>query len=334
MTRTILHLVDDLTPGGITRFLDHMETLPELSGTWNQQRVALGRGRWTTPTLEADVIVSHLSISWRNLPMFLALRAKHPSTPIIHVEHTYTAGFMAQEVRRPLRFKTLLRTVFALFDHVVSVSKAQHDWFIEADLLRDGRHSIITPSTEIAPFLAIEPVAETRGRIGVVGRLDDPKGVDIVISAFRASAPEHATLSVFGTGEALGKLTALAGNDSRIRFEGHADPVEAIASCDVIAVPSRRESYGLVALEARAAGRTVMVSGADGLADHVRDGAVLVGPDVADWQAAFGKLEVLHDPSRLRVARARAVEAATQSRENWRSLFETFAGIEELQLAS
>lgn len=334
MTQTILHLVDDLTPGGITRFLDHLETLPEVKGCYHQQRVAVGRGRWSAPRLSGDLIVSHLSISWRNLPMFLALRAKHPNTPMIHVEHTYTAGFMAQDVRHPTRFKTLLRTVFALFDHVVAVSSAQHAWFLQSDLLRDGHNSVINPSVDIAPFLDVKSTDLSAKRFGAIGRLEDPKGVDILLRAFRSSAPEGATLSIFGTGDAKPRLTALAGQDPRIHFKGHADPVAAIASCDVIVMPSRRESYGLVALEARAASRTVMVSGVDGLSDHVKDGAILVGSSVEDWQRAFANMADHQDPDRLRVARSRAIESARKSRNDWNALFQRFASTKVLQLAS
>lgn len=325
MTQTILHLVDDLTPGGITRFLDHLKTLPCLNSHWQQQRIVIERGRWTAPTLSADLIVSHLSISWRNLPMLLALRAKHPSTPILHVEHTYTAGFLALEVHHPQRFKTLLRTAFALFDHVVAVSEAQHNWFVHADLVRDGRHSVISPSVNLAPFLALPPPTKSGLHIGVVGRLDFPKGVDVLIRAFQVAAPKNATLSVSGEGAELPRLKALAGKDARINFEGQTDPVEAMRRCNVIAIPSRRESYGLVALEARAAGRTLLVSGVDGLKDHARQDAVLVGQDAQDWQRALARLSMLHEASTPLKARATAAQDAEHSAREWQILLRRFS---------
>lgn len=324
MKQTLLHLVDDETPGGITRFLDHLNTLPAMQSNWTQTRVTIPRGRWSAPRLNADVIVSHLSISWRNLPMLLALRAKHPATPILHVEHTYTSGFMATDVRHPQRFKTLLRTAFALFDFVVAVSEAQHNWFVEADLVRDGRHSVIRPSVDLAPFLAIESPAEAGLRIGMIGRLDFPKGTDVLIRAFKASAPKSATLSIFGDGSEQRRLVAIAADDARISFQGHADPVQAMQRCDIIAIPSRREAYGLVALEARAAGRMVLVSGVDGLADQVGRGAVLVGDGESDWHDAMSRLSMLqaaYNPSR---GRATAAEDAERSREAWQRLLGCF----------
>lgn len=325
MKQTVLHLVDDLTPGGITRFLDHLETLPLLGRDWDQRRVVIQRGRWNAPSLNADIIISHLTISWRSLPMLLALRAKHPTTPILHVEHTYTAGFMALEVRHQHRFKTLLRAAFALFDHVVAVSNAQSAWLTKADLVREGCLSVINPSVELQPFLSLAPPSKAGLRLGVIGRLDAAKGTDIVIRAFRSSALEDATLSIFGGGAELNQLKSLAAGDHRIRFAGHTDPVLAMQSCDVIAMPSRRESYGLVALEARAAGRAVLVSGVDGLADHVSRGAVLVGLQESDWCRALARMSMLHQALDTDTQRTIAAEDSRCSGTQWRALLTSFS---------
>ncbi len=79
----------------------------------------------------------------------------------------------------------------------------------------------------------------------------------------------------------------------------------------VVACPSRREGYGVVAREAMAYGRAVVATGVGGLADAVEDGVTgLVVPpnDPAALRAAIA--ELLADPDRARdlgrAARARA----------------------------
>lgn len=334
MTRTIVHLVDELTAGGVTRFVDYLIDWPELKTDFHHQRLLIRRGQWSAPVLDADLIVSHLSVSWKNLPMFLALRAKNPRTSMIHVEHTYSESFMDRHVRSTGRFMTLLRTVYALFEHTVAVSHAQLAWMTKNDLVRHGRASSIHPLTDLSPFLSLPPAERPARNIAAIGRLEEEKGLDTLIQAFRTAAPHGATLSIFGTGSLQPDLMQIAGQDPRITFFGHADPVVALTRAEIVALPSRRETFGLVALEARAAGRTVLVSGADGLADQVDDGATLVGPALSDWYRAMANLDTLHDVDQLQTARLQARDSAYRARQAWVSLFDAFAAPQMMKLAS
>ncbi|MEM9147411.1 MAG: glycosyltransferase [Pseudomonadota bacterium] len=334
MSRKIVHLVDDLTAGGVTRFLEHLAMLPELQAAFEQDYVEIRRGRWSAPVLEADVIVSHLSVSWKNLAMFLALRALNPNTPLIHIEHSYSPSFMEQKARNKTRLETVLRTVYALFDHVVAVSKAQQAWMLDRELVQEARCSAIHPLTDLQPFLRLQPASGVVTNLAVISRLEEEKGVDVLIQAFRMAAPDNIKLSVYGTGSAQRDLVELAGQDPRITFYGQSDPAIAMSEAQIIAVPSRRETFGLVALEGRAAGRTVLVSGADGLDDQVADGAVRIGADLSDWCRAMADLDALHDGDRVRFVRARALEAANRSRLAWTALFQHVAAPALQDLAS
>ena len=82
----------------------------------------------------------------------------------------------------------------------------------------------------------------------------------------------------------------LANGDPRIEFKGFAPaPVAAMAAVDIVAMPSRWEAYGLVAIEALAAKRNLLVSSIDGLKDHLEKGAQAVQPggDIESWQQAI-----------------------------------------------
>jgi glycosyltransferase involved in cell wall biosynthesis len=87
-------------------------------------------------------------------------------------------------------------------------------------------------------------------------------------------------------------LRNLAQGDARIAFKGWSStPADAISGVDAVVMPSRWEAFGLVAIEALAAGRPLMTSGIDGLSDHVKGGALNIAADTPrEWAAALAKL--------------------------------------------
>lgn len=115
--------------------------------------------------------------------------------------------------------------------------------------------------------------------ITAAGRLTSQKGFDDLIRAYpeiRRSIPESRLL-VMGEGYMRGELEALAetenvrGVTTFAGFVSDTDLVDAIKSSDVVAVPSRFEPFGIIALEAMAAGVPVVVSRVGGLAEIVDD---------------------------------------------------------------
>lgn len=284
----IAHLIDDQSLGGVTRYLDFIARDPGMSALAQHEIVPVARTRAGAAKVEADLIVSHLTISWRGLPGLMALRARYPGTPLVHVEHSYSERFVATNVRRRNRFHSLLRCAYALFDKVVAVSGAQGDWLRQRELVDAGRFHVIRPCVELDDLASIPAPTTPIRRIGAIGRLDDQKGFDVLISAFRSLQGADISLEIFGDGPERDSLVAMAGDDARITFHGAKPAAEAYAGCDLVAMPSRWEPYGLVAVEARAAGRPVLVSGADGLSDHLRHGAFRVSElSEAAWNRAL-----------------------------------------------
>ncbi|AHM05433.1 hypothetical protein roselon_03170 [Roseibacterium elongatum DSM 19469] len=288
----IVHLVDDTTAGGVMRVLHHICSCPRMARLGAHRVVSLSRGRATPLALEADILVSHLSISWRRLPALIQLRATHAHVPMVHVEHSYTEAFMAQNVFRRARFLTLLSTAYALFDRVVAVSAAQGHWLRGRGLVSPDDLCVIPSTVDLAPFLAL-PLPAGRPRVvGAIGRLEPQKGFDTLIPAFRACADRTLELHIYGDGNDRKALEALAAGDPRIRFRGWADPATAMAQVDAVAMPSRWEAYGLVALEARAAGRPLLAARVDGLHDHLAQGAIAVdGDGPMAWAEALNRLQ-------------------------------------------
>lgn len=297
MTRPhVLHLVDDTTAGGVMRVLDHITTAPELAKDADHRLRSISRDRWLPERMQADVIVSNLAISWRALPMLMALRLLHPKTKLIHVEHSYTEQFVAVNVTHKKRFATLLRCAYALFDKVVAVSYGQADWLKKSGAVKPHTLSVIQSCVDLSRFRKLSPPTAPLRVIGAIGRLDEQKGFDLLIEAFRKTANPNIALHVYGEGAEEAKLRRLAKDDPRIEFKGFAsDPVAVMAAVDIVAMPSRWEAYGLVAIEALAAKRPLLASSIDGLQDHVQKGANAVKPgsDVERWQQAIEQVTAI-----------------------------------------
>lgn len=209
---------------------------------------------------------------------------------------------MAENVQNPCRFACLLRLSYGLFDRVIAVSHAQGQWLCDSGAVPSVKLSVIQSCVDLSAFRAIAPPvgpARVIRVIGAIGRLDRQKGFDCLITAFRQSDVPDLELHIYGEGAEEAHLRRLAKGDPRIQFKGFAcNPVKALAAVDLVAMPSRWEAYGLVALETLAAGRVLLVSGLDGLADHVANGAISAsGSSVLDWRKALDALPSASLPS-------------------------------------
>lgn len=156
--------------------------------------------------------------------------------------------------------------------------------------------------------------------VAVVGRIQPLKGVGVAIEAV-GLLPGVRLLVVGGPsgpdGEVeLARLRSLAESAApgRVEFRGpvsHTDVAEVYRAADVVAVPSRSESFGLVAAEAQAVGTPVVAARVGGLAYNVVDGvsgALVSGDDPAEWAQALAG--VLDDPVRAEQLSAGALKHA------------------------
>jgi len=157
-----------------------------------------------------------------------------------------------------------------------------------------------------------------------VGRIQPLKGLTVAVEALAQLADRSARLVVVGgpsgaDGPAellrVQSLVARLGLVDRVRFvdpQPHHLLSTWYRAADVVVVPSRSESFGLVALEAAACGVPVVAAAVGGLRTLVDDGVtgfLVDGRDPAGFAAAVDK--ILADPPR---AAAMGVEAAVASR--------------------
>lgn len=158
----------------------------------------------------------------------------------------------------------------------------------------------------------------------VVGRLSHIKGQDTAIraTALVRQAGFDVTLTLVGdcypgyesVEEGLRGLASELGVEDLTEFAGYQDPAPYVAAADVVLVPSRVESFGLVAVEALLLGRPVVAARTGGLTEVIKDGetGLLVAAD--DPEALAGAVVRLLDDPALATALATAGHADARTR--------------------
>lgn len=138
--------------------------------------------------------------------------------------------------------------------------------------------------------------------LGVVSRLEEIKGMDLVVPAFarvRAKYPDT-RLIVVGDGSLRARMLQQAqefGCADGIEWAGR-QPQERLADwygrMDIVLMPSRSEGFGLTAIEAMANGCVVVASRIGGLPEVVRDrevGLLHTPESIDDMADKIGSLE-------------------------------------------
>lgn len=141
----------------------------------------------------------------------------------------------------------------------------------------------------------------------LVGRIVPHKGVEHFVEAARY-LPDVPFL-VAGEGsslEAMKRLAASFGVEDRVRFLGRVSQENLprlYAACDVFVLPSvsRLEAFGIVALEAMASGKPVVVADIPGVREVIEDGREGLLADPVNPQDLAEKIRaLLADPARAR----------------------------------
>ncbi len=164
-----------------------------------------------------------------------------------------------------------------------------------------GAIEVVAPGVEHA-FFAPGDRGGARAALGLgdgpvllfVGRIQPLKGLDVAVQALAALGRRDATLLVVGGAsgaegdgevERIRRLVGELDLEAQVRFvppQPHHLLSTYYRAADAVWVPSRSESFGLVALEAAACGVPVVASAVGGLlslVDHGRTGFLVPGRD-------------------------------------------------------
>ena len=181
----------------------------------------------------------------------------------------------------------------SLVSAYVFISEAQRQVCGSLDLPPDRvfvKHNLV-------PSISPPPDLEPAHQVAYLGRLDDAKGIPLLIRAWdrfgTAGAPQGLRLVVAGDGPLAPKVTAWARTRGDVDVVGMLSPAECralLARARAVILPSEwEETFGLVAVEAMAAGVAPVASDHGSFPELIADGEVGVLFAAGD-PAALGRV--------------------------------------------
>jgi len=251
--------------------------------------VEAARVNLSTATEPFDVLHAHYWISGA-----VGHRLKHElDVPLVGTFHTLARTKAAVGIADdPHERARVERETIACLDRTIASTPDERSELIAAYGAEPDRVEVIAPGVDHAMFSPGD-AASARRRLGLptdrpvllfVGRIQPLKGVDLALRCLASLRDPAALLVVVGGPSGadgiaeVGRLHALArdlGVEERVRWEPpqpHGALVDWYRGADVCLVPSRTESFGLVALEAAACGTPVVAANVGGLRSLVDDG--------------------------------------------------------------
>jgi glycosyltransferase involved in cell wall biosynthesis len=235
--------------------------------------------------------------------------------------HTFTGQVWANRsgLQRTM-LKALDTWLAAMATHILVDSESQRAVLLREGVLTAGKSRVLCHGSisgvDIERFRPNEEVrSEMRSRYNIptsavaflyLGRLKRDKGVLDLAQAFSKFARDHegAYLLIVGPDEDSieADIRQACGHCiSRIRFGGYTDNPELwLATCDVLCLPSYREGFGTVIIEAASAGLPAIGSRIYGITDAIDEGVTGLLHNPGDVSDLANKMRILAGDKELR----------------------------------
>jgi phosphatidylinositol alpha-mannosyltransferase len=237
----------------------------------------------------------------------------------------HAAGEVPFQFLRPALRSIMMRLTFRVAVSESARETAAANW-------TGAPYTVLWNGIEIDRITAATPAPSPRPTVLFIGRHEPRKGLDVLLDAW-AGIERDAQLQVVGVGPQTDELQRRAVRN--VEWFGTVSEVprnELLRGATAFCAPSLRgESFGVVLLEAMAAGASIVASAIDGYQNVARAGqdALLVPPgDVGAFRAALRRL--LDEPA----LRARLVASGRERAEQFsmRRLAERYLELYERSL--
>lgn len=266
-----------------------------------------------------DIIHAHMAVPDGHAGLLLS---RDYGVPLVV---TVRGTDVAARAKRSSKYTSILKNILATANQVITPSPR---------LQRELVHNMETSSTVIPNGVAESLIASDvhgnalRTKLGgspivlSASRLVSIKGIDLNLQALQRLITKHPYIRylIVGDGPERGRLERLArqlGLTKHVDFLGHlghGEVMEYMAACDVFALPSWQETFGLVYIEAMAHGKPVVGvrgQGIDGIVVHGETGMLAEPHDVDSLAAALDVL--LSNPEAARAMGERARQLVLQN---------------------
>ena len=208
---------------------------------------------------------------------------------------------ITRHILSPLKDDLVHRCLHKKIDKVIAVSEAVKNTLT---VLPPEKISVIYNGIDTDKFANAQPgklrqelgIAATTKIIGMVGRVHPEKGHKIFIQSIPAiqSAAPDTVFVIVGGGDYISELKAI---NRDVHFLGPRSNIpEIMKDLDIFVLASLNEPFGLVVLEAMAAGAPVVATNAGGAAEIIADGetALAIPPGAPD-KLAQAVIRILTD---------------------------------------
>ena len=202
----------------------------------------------------------------------------------------------------------LLEMVTILFNNkVIAISESVKKSLNKYEFIPKSKIFVLTNSIDCKKFNeAFKQRAYPIDKsivIGTVGRIERVKGIKYLLLAMKIILRQYsnARLEIVGDGSELNELKLLAEklgiSNSVIFFGKLAHPIPNYSRMDIFVLPSLLEGFGIVLLEAMAAGIPVIATNVHGIKEVVIDGksGILIPPKNPE-AIAKSVLRIIEDP--------------------------------------
>ncbi|MEU4465412.1 D-inositol-3-phosphate glycosyltransferase [Streptomyces sp. NPDC024017] len=249
------------------------------------------------------------------------LAAQRWGVPLVHAMHTMAkvknANLADGDTPEPAARVIGETQIVSAADRLIANTTEEADELVRHYAAETDKVAVVHPGVNLSRFSPADGRAAARARLGLpqdaliplfAGRIQPLKAPDVLLRAVAVLLDERPELrsrilvpvvgGPSGSGlakpEGLQKLAARLGIADVVRFRppvGQEQLADWFRAASVLVMPSYSESFGLVAIEAQAAGTPVLAASVGGLPVAVRDGHtgfLVRGHDPADYARVLG----------------------------------------------
>lgn len=218
-----------------------------------------------------DIVHIHSSFAGVICRFLLPILPGNPK--IIYCPHAFSFLMDTSEAKKKI-YAVIEKALSFNTDKIVCVSQYEHDEAVAYGLKREKLAIIYNGVEEPVKPAAAEQMAEksTEGELNVlfVGRLDYQKGFDVVTDVANRLQGKCKIVVVGGGVHSNPELSHVK-NITYAGWVGKKDIGKYYSEADVLLMPSRWESFGLVAVEAQSYGLPVVASRCSSIPEVVKE---------------------------------------------------------------
>lgn len=299
----ILHVITSLRTGGAEKLV--AEIVPMLSDYGNQIDVVAfddGKPNFCELLTKKGIKVTFLGKGYYNASYILRLCRIMKEYDIVHTHNTSPQLFVAianmfnscklvttehntTNRRRGHRLLSYIdRWMYNRYHHVICISEKTEENLKAFIGNSRARISTIHNGINVSIFQKALPIDKYTDRIviSMVGAFRKQKDQDTIVRAMQLLDKDKYEVWLVGDGERRNEVEVLVNKlslDKSVKFLGIRKDIPSILKAsDIVVMSSHWEGFGLAAAEGMAAGKPVIASNVDGLAQVVEVAGILFEP--------------------------------------------------------